>query len=56
MNVRAVEANDRRPADVDLHLENGEYFLSACLNISIPGVERSIAQGLLMVRKGSVPT
>ena len=34
-------------AEVDLHLDNGEYFLSARLNVSIPGMERSIAQGLV---------
>jgi osmotically inducible protein OsmC len=34
-------------AEVDLHLEYGEYFLSARLNVSISGVERSIAKGLV---------
>jgi Ohr subfamily peroxiredoxin len=34
-------------AEVDLHLHEGEYTLSARLNISIPGIERSIAQGLV---------
>ena len=34
-------------AEVDLHLDNGEYFLSARLNVSIPGIERSVAQGLV---------
>jgi len=34
-------------AEVDLHLDNGEYFLSARLNISVPGIERSVAQGLV---------
>lgn len=34
-------------AEVDLHLDHGEYFLSARLNISIPGIERSVAQGLV---------
>ena len=34
-------------AEVDLHLDDGEYFLSARLNVSIPGVERSVAQGLV---------
>ena len=34
-------------AEVDLHLDNGEYFLSARLNVAIPGIERSIAQGLV---------
>jgi Ohr subfamily peroxiredoxin len=34
-------------AEVDLHADAGEFFLSARLNISIPGVERSIAQALV---------
>jgi len=34
-------------AEVDLHLDDGEYFLSARLNISIPGIERDVAQGLV---------
>jgi lipoyl-dependent peroxiredoxin len=34
-------------AEVDLHLDNGEYFLGARLNVSMPGIERSIAQGLV---------
>ena len=42
-------------AEVDLHLDNGEYFLSARLNVSIPGVERSIAQGLVDNAQGICP-
>jgi Ohr subfamily peroxiredoxin len=42
-------------AEVDLHLDNGEYFLSARLNISIPGIERSIAQSLVEDAKGICP-
>ena len=34
-------------AEVDLHLDGGEYFLSARLNISIPEVERSVAESLV---------
>jgi osmotically inducible protein OsmC len=34
-------------AEVDLHLDNGDYFLSARLNVAMPGVERSIAQTLV---------
>lgn len=34
-------------AEVDLHLNGGEYFLSARLDISIPGVERNVAQELV---------
>ena len=42
-------------AEVDLHLDDGEYFLSARLNISIPGIERSIAQSLVGDAKGICP-
>jgi osmotically inducible protein OsmC len=42
-------------AEVDLHLDDGEYFLSARLNISIPGIERSIAQDLVDVAKRVCP-
>jgi len=34
-------------AEVDLHLDDGAYFLSARLNVSIPGIARGIAQGLV---------
>jgi Ohr subfamily peroxiredoxin len=35
-------------AEVDLHRDsNGEYFLGARMNISIPDIDRSIAQGLV---------
>src|ERR1700754_2443691 len=39
-------------AEVDLHLNDGEYFLAARLNVSIPGMERSVAQGLVEDAKG----
>jgi lipoyl-dependent peroxiredoxin len=43
-------------AEVDLHLDStGEYFLSARLNISIPGLDRSVAQGLIDDAKGVCP-
>ena len=42
-------------AEVDLHLDDGQYFLSARLNVSIPGIERSIAQGLVEDAKGICP-
>jgi Ohr subfamily peroxiredoxin len=34
-------------AEVDLHLGDGGYFLSARLNVSIPGVERETALALI---------
>ena len=32
---------------MDLNLADGGYFLSARLNVSLPGVERDIAQALV---------
>jgi lipoyl-dependent peroxiredoxin len=34
-------------AEVDLRLADGAYFLSARLNVSLPGVEREVAQALV---------
>jgi osmotically inducible protein OsmC len=34
-------------AEVDLHLADDAYFLSARLNVSLPGVEREVAQALV---------
>jgi osmotically inducible protein OsmC len=34
-------------ADVDLHLADGEYSLSARFDVSLPGLDRSIAQSLI---------
>ena len=42
-------------AEVDLHLDDSGYFLSARLNISIPGIERSVAQGLVEDAEGICP-
>jgi osmotically inducible protein OsmC len=33
-------------AEVDLNLEEGAYFLGARLNISLPGLDREVAQAL----------
>ena len=43
-------------AEVDLHVDGAEYFLSARLNVSIPGIERSVAEGLVEAASNSVPT
>ena len=34
-------------AEVDLNLADGGYFLAARLNVSVPGVEREVAQALV---------
>jgi lipoyl-dependent peroxiredoxin len=51
--VAALERQITLPADVaieaevDLNLADGRYFLSARLSVSLPGVEREIAQALV---------
>jgi osmotically inducible protein OsmC len=42
-------------AEVDLHLAEGGYFLSARLNVSMPGVERDIAQALVNEAEQTCP-
>ena len=34
-------------AEVDLHLADSDYFLSTRLNISLPGIDRDVAQTLV---------
>jgi osmotically inducible protein OsmC len=43
----ALPAEVAIDAEVDLNLADGGYFLSARLNVSLPGVERDVAQALL---------
>jgi osmotically inducible protein OsmC len=53
MGVAATKMKTRLPVDaaidaeVDLCGSGGEWFLRARLNVSLPGVERSIAQALV---------
>ena len=42
----ALPADTAIDAEVDLHLGDAGYFLSARLNVSLPGIERSVAQSL----------
>ena len=43
-------------AEVDLHLtDSTDYFLSARFNISIPGIDRTIAQDLVQQAKNLCP-
>lgn len=34
-------------AEVDLHLADGEYFIGARFNVSLPGLDRGIAKSLV---------
>ena len=42
-------------AEVDLNLADGRYFLSARFNVSLPGVERELAQALLIEARQICP-
>jgi osmotically inducible protein OsmC len=46
-NKVALPAEVTIDAAVDLHLADDGYFLSARLNISLPGVDRAVAQNLV---------
>ena len=43
----ALPADLTIDAEVDLHLVDGGYFLSARLNVSLPGIARDVAQVLV---------
>ena len=43
----ALPADLAVDAEVDLNLAGGSYFLRARLNVSLPGVDREIAQALV---------
>jgi Ohr subfamily peroxiredoxin len=43
----ALPADLAIDAEVDLHMADGGYFLSARLNISLPGIERDVARTLV---------
>src|SRR5262245_44097494 len=43
----ALPTSSTIDAEVDLKLENDKYFISARLDISLPGVDRTVAQALL---------
>ena len=43
----ALPADLAIDAEVDLNLANGGYFLRGRLNVSVPGIERDIAQALV---------
>jgi osmotically inducible protein OsmC len=43
----ALPADAAVDAEVDLNIDDGGYFLRARLNISLPGMDREVAQALL---------
>lgn len=61
IQVAAAERKFTLPADpaidaeIDLNLDDGGYFLRARLNVSVPGVERELAQALVEAAHGICP-
>ena len=53
IQLAASQSKIKLPADlavdaqIDLHLAEGAYFLSARLSVSVPGIERDQAQALI---------
>jgi Ohr subfamily peroxiredoxin len=43
----ALPADTAIDAEVDLNTANGGYFLAARLDVSLPGIERDVAQALI---------
>jgi lipoyl-dependent peroxiredoxin len=43
----ALPADTAIDAEVDLNIDGGAYFLRARLNVSVPGIEREVAQALV---------
>src|SRR5882762_285108 len=61
MGVASTKMKTRLPADaaidaeVDLCGSGGEWFLRARLNVSLPGVEREVAQALVDAARSTCP-
>ena len=50
-----LPANLAIDAEVDLHLGDGGYFISASFNVSLPGIARDLAQSLVEDADGLCP-
>jgi osmotically inducible protein OsmC len=42
-------------AEIDLNLDGGAFFLAGRLNVSLPGVDREVAQELIQAAHGICP-
>ncbi|HYZ31427.1 MAG TPA: organic hydroperoxide resistance protein [Crenalkalicoccus sp.] len=51
----ALPADPFIDAEVDLNIADGEYFLRARLNVSVPGVDREVAQALVEAAHRTCP-
>ncbi len=51
----ALPAEVAVDAEIDLNVDDGSYFLRARLNVSLPGVDREVAQELIEAAHGICP-
>jgi Ohr subfamily peroxiredoxin len=51
----ALPADVAIDAEVDLNIDDGGFFLRARLNVSLPGLDREVAQELLHAAHGICP-
>jgi Ohr subfamily peroxiredoxin len=51
----AVPAGLAVDAEINLNLADGAFFLSARLNVSLPGIDRKVAQELIEAAHGICP-
>ncbi|MGZ2500941.1 organic hydroperoxide reductase OsmC/OhrA [Rhizobium beringeri] len=42
-------------AEIDLNVDNGSFFLRARLNVSLPGIDRDVAEELIEAAHGICP-
>jgi len=50
-----LPANPSVDAEIDLNNDGGAFFLRARLNVSVPGVDRAVAQELIEAAHGICP-
>ena len=61
IQVAAAQAKVKLPsepsvdAEIDLNLEAGQYFLAARLTVTVPGVDRAVAEELAAAAHGICP-
>ncbi|MDK1386846.1 Organic hydroperoxide resistance protein OhrB [Ensifer psoraleae] len=61
LELAASQRNIKLPAgtavdaEIDLNVDDGSYFLRARLNVSVPGIERELAQELIEAAHGICP-
>ncbi|PDS77975.1 Ohr family peroxiredoxin [Rhizobium sp. L43] len=51
----ALPAGPEVDAEISLHADNGSFFLRARLDVSLPGIDRAIAEDLIEAAHGICP-